>query len=80
MEALNIQLPYANAANHVIQVIQNTAANVSSMLQDLRNNRSTEIDAINGAVVQYAKKAGVAVPVNETLVQLIHARETASNG
>ncbi len=76
----SIQLPYANAADHVIQVIQNTAGNVSSMLQDLRNHRLTEIDVINGAVVHYAKKADVSVPVNETLVQLIHARETASNG
>lgn len=77
---LKIQLPYPCAADHVIQVIQNTAGNVSSMLQDLRNNRPTEIDAINGAVVQYAQQTGVSVPVNETLVQLIHARETASNG
>jgi 2-dehydropantoate 2-reductase len=77
---LKIPLPYPCAVDHVIQVILNTAGNVSSMLQDFRNKRLTEIDAINGAVVQYAQQAGVSVPVNETLVQLIHARETASNG
>lgn len=77
---LKIQLPYPNAADHVIQVVQNTAENVSSMLQDLQNNRRTEIDSINGAVVHHARQAGVSVPVNETLVQLIHAREIASDG
>lgn len=53
------------------EVCQATAKNTSSMLQDVLNKRPTEIDAINGAVVQEAKKLGIPVPVNEELVKQV---------
>jgi len=42
-----------------------------SMLQSLERGRPTEIDFLNGYVVEQANKAGVPVPINETLVRLI---------
>ena len=60
-----------DAVKHVLQVAQATAANRSSMGQDVDNHRQTEIGAINGAVVKYANKEGLAVPVNETLTYLV---------
>jgi 2-dehydropantoate 2-reductase len=52
-----------------------TPGNKSSLRVDIENSRPSEIDYINGAVVALGKKHGVAVPVNETLVKLVHARQ-----
>jgi 2-dehydropantoate 2-reductase len=49
----------------------------ASMLQDVENDRRTEIDVINGAVVRAAERAGVDVPLNRAMVALIKGYETA---
>ncbi|WP_324665166.1 ketopantoate reductase family protein [Haloarcula sediminis] len=56
------------------QVVRDTAANRSSMLQDIESGRPTEIDAINGYVVRAADDP---VPVNETLARLVRTWERA---
>jgi 2-dehydropantoate 2-reductase len=43
----------------------------TSMLQDRRRGRRLEWDAINGAVVRAAERAGVPVPVNRILCGLL---------
>ncbi len=53
-----------------------TPGNKSSLRVDIENSRPSEIDYINGAVVTLAKKHGVPVPVNETLVTLVHAAQS----
>jgi 2-dehydropantoate 2-reductase len=60
-----------DAPEHVLQVARATAANRSSMGQDVDNQRITEIAAINGAVVAEAAKVGIQVPVNQTLFALV---------
>lgn len=54
-----------------------TAANISSMLQDVRSQRRTEIDAINGAVVAAGKKLGLNTPENLNLVRQVKELETS---
>ncbi len=54
------------------KLVPPTSSHYASMLEDLKRKR-TEIDAINGAVVRYAKKLNLPVPVNETLTNLIRA-------
>ncbi len=49
--------------------------NLSSMLQDIRNKRKTEIDYINGAVVKLGQKHNIPTPVNAEIVEKIHAIE-----
>lgn len=49
----------------------------SSMYQDRKKGIKTEIDAINGAIVEQAKIYGVPVPYNSLIVDLIHAIEGA---
>jgi len=53
------------------QIAAATAANRSSMGQDVDNRRPTEISAINGYVVRMAREAGIPAPVNRTLTTLI---------
>jgi 2-dehydropantoate 2-reductase len=50
----------------------------SSMLQSLERGRKTEIDYLNGYVVEQAKKVGVATPVNAVLVRLIKEIEAGT--
>ncbi len=49
-----------------------TPGNKSSLRIDIENERPSEIDYINGAVVKLGKKHNVPVPINETLVTLVH--------
>ncbi len=58
-----------------LAVCKRTATNVSSMLQDRRQQRSSEIDAINGAIVKEGKRVGVATPANEEVVRQIREME-----
>ncbi len=60
----------------VLRVAEATAANRSSMGQDVDNRRPTEIKAINGAVVREALSLGLVTPINETLTALIQTLET----
>ena len=73
--AQNIQLPFANAAAQALTVAQATAANHSSMRQDLANGRPTEIGAICGAVVDFGRRLGVATPVNAVLQTAVQQAE-----
>lgn len=62
------------------RVCEATRTNISSMYQDIRNRRRTEIDAINGAVVAAGRKLGVPTPVNAELVRQIKELESAFAG
>ena len=65
-----------DAADHVFQVAAATAANRSSMGQDVDHRRPTEIKAINGFVVREAERLGISVPVNRTLTALVQTLES----
>ena len=54
-----------------------TGPNICSMLADVNNKRKTEVDRINGAPVSEGAKVGMKAPLNELIVALIHAKETA---
>lgn len=46
-----------------------------SMSADLSSGRRTEIAFLNGAVVQLAKQHGIATPVNQAIVDLVHQKQ-----
>jgi 2-dehydropantoate 2-reductase len=71
--AQGLHLPFADPVAAAEDVATRTAANHSSMYQDVQHGRPTEIDAICGAVVQAGERAGVPAPVNRTLWLLIRA-------
>lgn len=62
------------------EVCEKTHANISSMLQDVRAGRRTEIDAINGAVIKAAEQLGLAAPENSRLVDEVKEAERRSLG
>ncbi len=57
----------------VLDVAQKTASNRSSMLQDVRAGRTTEIDSISGYLCREAKSHGIPAPLNEALYAEISA-------
>ncbi len=73
--AQGIRLPFGDAATRTAEVSVATAANRSSMLQDVSRAAPTEIDAISGAVVRIGKQFGVPTPINQMLLNLIKAKE-----
>lgn len=60
----------------VIRVARVTAANMSSMLQDVQRRRPTEIDFINGYMSRLGAKYGVPTPSNDMLLHLIKLKAT----
>ena len=66
-----ISLPYPDPVLAVEEVARNTAANYSSMLQDVMRGTVTEIEAINGAIVRVGEHMGVPTPVNRLLWGLV---------
>lgn len=73
--ANSIKLPYDDPNFIVEETCRATANNISSMLQDVLNNKRTEIDSINGAIVKEGSKVGIDTPVNQVLTYLIKGLE-----
>jgi 2-dehydropantoate 2-reductase len=68
-----VRLPYSDPVEMVEEVARNTAANSSSMLQDVNRGTPTEIDAINGAIIRLGEISGVATPVNRMFWRLVRS-------
>ena len=71
--ARGIQLPYEDPLTRVIAVCEATKENVSSMLQDVLKQRTTEVETINGAIARQGAVLGITTPVNRTLTELVNA-------
>lgn len=62
-----------------LNVCRKTAQNISSMLQDIRNQRPTEIDAINGAISRLGRKTNIPTPLNDEIIHQIKTMEKQYN-
>ena len=78
MRAAGVNAPLRDYSAFARQVMSDTGTNYSSMLQDIRNYRRTEIDAICGAVVRLGKELGVETPVNRWLTALVNNLERSN--
>ena len=56
-------------------VAEKTYDNKNSMLQDILKDKPTEIDFLNGRIVELAKEVGAKVPINELLTFLVKGLE-----
>ncbi len=71
--AMGITLPFQSARSAVEAVARRSGENVSSMLQDVLRGSQTEVDAINGKIVELGEEHGVPVPVNRTIWLLVNS-------
>jgi 2-dehydropantoate 2-reductase len=71
--AENVQLPFPDPVSTAEDVARRTAANHSSMLQDVLRGAPTEIDAICGAVAKMGQKHNIPTPTNWTCWKLVKA-------
>lgn len=69
--ASGVAVDEAHMVGNVRHALANHRAHRPSMLQDVLAGRRTEIEAINGAVVEAARAVPMAVPCTETLLQLV---------
>lgn len=74
-QAKGINLISESPIEHCREIIEATKSNRSSMLSDVTNHRKTEIDTINGAIVEEGKLLGIETPANVYLTGLIKGLE-----
>jgi len=74
LENVNITLAEALAANESIATTMVTQ--ISSTAQDLSRGKMTEIDFLNGYIVELGKRYGVATPYNESVHALVKMLES----
>jgi len=73
---MNIPLSKNNCIELTYSVANQTYNNKNSMLQDILNGKKTEIDILNGKIVDLANKLKIKVGVNEILTLLIKGLES----
>lgn len=71
------QLDEKQAVADILRVLAETPDGRTSMLQDIDAGRRTEIDVLNGAVIEAAERVGIEVPVNRSLFAQVTAWEVA---
>jgi len=74
-ELKEIELSKENFIDLTFSVAKETYNNKNSMLQDVIKGKKTEIDFMNGKIVEYARELGLEVPINEILTNLIKGLE-----
>lgn len=75
---VSLILKLENIEEHLWQIInicKNTSANRSSMLKDIEANRTTEVDAILGFILDEADNKDMKAPLVENLYYLIKGKE-----
>ncbi|HDJ84044.1 MAG TPA: ketopantoate reductase family protein [Desulfurococcaceae archaeon] len=75
IKKLGIELPVEDVLGYVWEVAYKTADNISSMAQDIRSGRKTEIEYINGAIARIARENNIDAPVNTLLTLLVRGVE-----
>ncbi len=74
-EAEGQHFSYLEVLESVHKVCEKLSGGFSSMSQDVMNCRKTEVDVINGFVVERAKVHNVTAPYNKFVLNLVHAIE-----
>ncbi|NLO90004.1 MAG: ketopantoate reductase family protein [Clostridia bacterium] len=78
-EALGVELFWSRAEDYLREFYGNllppTKDHRPSMLQDIERGRRTEIDYLNGKIVEYGRGAGVDTPVNCCIADLVRFLE-----
>ncbi|HNX24293.1 MAG TPA: ketopantoate reductase C-terminal domain-containing protein, partial [Spirochaetota bacterium] len=74
--ANNIKMDFSEMLKATREVCEKTFTNRCSMLQDRTNGRKTEIESINGKIIEYGISKGIDLPYNRSLYLLVKSLET----
>lgn len=74
--ACGCTLDHETELNHAYEVSRNTDETISSMVQDVRNHRETEIRIITGAVCRLGREHDIPTPCNDLMLQLVLAKQS----
>lgn len=77
--AQGLDVDPGRAAARALDVATATRDNISSMLQDVRNSRPTELEAISGSVIKQGREYGVLTPANAALHYLLTLKLEGEN-
>ncbi|MDH7499271.1 MAG: 2-dehydropantoate 2-reductase [candidate division NC10 bacterium] len=75
-KAKGIQFRYSDPVKKLKEIVSGAPQNRCSMLQDIDRRKRTEIDYINGAVVELGRELNIPTPVNEALTCLVKGKES----
>lgn len=73
--AQDIPLDFDERWEAITGLLARASGAKASMLQDVENSRRTEIDVINGAIVEAGQRLEIATPYNQAMVWLIRSLE-----
>ena len=74
--ACGCTLDFETELEHAYEVSRMTDETISSMVQDVRNHRETEIRIINGAVARLGREHNIPTPCNDLLLHLVLAKQS----
>jgi 2-dehydropantoate 2-reductase len=77
-KADGVHLPKEETIEAVINLGKAMSTAISSTAQDIRRNKLTEIDSLNGYVVARGKTLGIPTPVNNSVTALVKLLEKTS--
>lgn len=73
--AQDIGLDFVERWAAITGLLERATGAKASMLQDVENRRRTEIDVINGAIVEAGRRLNIPTPYNQAMVWLVKALE-----
>lgn len=73
--AQDIALDFDERWEFITGLLKRAAGAKASMLQDVEKSRRTEIDVINGAIVEAGRRPNIATPYNDAMVWMVRALE-----
>ena len=74
-----VKLELDRLYRYVLRIAKITSNNYSSMLQDILHGKITEIDYINGVIVEKLEKHGLEARINKLITNLIHLIEHSTS-
>jgi len=69
--AQNIALDAGERWQAIVKLLEQAIGARASMLQDVEACRQTEIDVVNGAIVDAGRRYAIATPYNEAMVWMV---------
>lgn len=73
--AKGIEILDDNPIERTFRILRETGSKKSSILEDVEREQKTEIDHINGAIVEYGKEEGIPTPNNRVVANLVLGKE-----